>query len=98
MARLKTVGRAMQPTSYGSLSPDDMKTSAKDVVEKFGLNAMTRARGGTGQRAAMPKARRELFRQGYWKSSRPHPDYTIGDLFGVQSRKEDSTGGVSGAP
>jgi hypothetical protein len=79
-----------------SLSPDDMKTYADHKVNETGLRALTRSRGGTGQRAPMPKARRDLFRQGYWKASRPHPDFLFGDLFGVQSRKDTSVGGVNG--
>jgi hypothetical protein len=79
-----------------SLSPDDMKNYAKDRVNEIGLNALTKARGGTGQRAAMPKARRQLFTQNYWKAARPHPDYTLGDLYGVTTRKQETTGSQTG--
>lgn len=92
MPQLKTIKNAMQPTSYGSLSPDDMKNAAKTEISRIGLNAMTRARGGTGQRAPMPKPRRQLFTQKYYKSSNPHPDYVLGDMFGVQTRKEETSG------
>jgi hypothetical protein len=91
---LKTLGKAMQPTSYGSLSPDEMKTYSKKRVNDFGLHALTRAQTGTSQRAPMPKARRELFRQRYYKAARPAADYTLGDQFGVQSRKESSSGAI----
>lgn len=92
----KGTGKAMQPASYGSLSPDEMKTYADLRVNQIGLNAMTKARTGTGQRAPMPKPRRDLFRQGYWKAARPHPDYTLGDLFGTVTRKEETSGGKGG--
>lgn len=79
-----------------SLSPDDIKNQAKDRISQIGLNALTKARGGTGQRAVMPKPRRELFKQSYWKAARPHPDYTLGDLYGVTTRKEETTNGMAG--
>lgn len=79
-----------------SLSPDDMKNYAKEKINQVGLNALTKARGGTGQRAAMPQARRQLFTQSYWKAQRPHPDYTLGDMYGVTTRKDDTTGGKVG--
>lgn len=76
-----------------SLSPDDMRNSAKDRINAIGLNALTRARGGTGQRAVMPQPRHQLFHQAYWKASQPHPDYTLGDLFGTTTRRDDTPGG-----
>src|SRR5690242_8417193 len=79
-----------------SLSPDDMKNYAKARMNEIGLNALTKARGGTAQRAVMPKPRRQLFTQAYWKAARPHPDYTLGDQFGVTTRKEETTGTQTG--
>ena len=76
-----------------SLSPDDFKVSAKDFVARKGLNALTGSMQGTGQRAPMPKPRRTLFQQDYYKSTHPHADFTVGDLHGVTSRKETTTGG-----
>lgn len=79
-----------------SLSPDDMKNHAKNRISEIGMNALTKARGGTGQRAAMPKPKRQLFTQNYWRASRPHPDYTLGDLYGTTTRRDDTTGGQVG--
>lgn len=76
-----------------SLSPDDMKVSAKDWVARKGLNALTGSMQGTGQRAPMPKPRRTQFQQGYWKSTHPHADETLGDPFGTATRRESTTGG-----
>lgn len=98
MARSKTgaifLSTVNKPAT--SLSPDDLKNYSTDKVNEFGLQAMTRARGGTGQRAPMPKARRQLFTQSYWKASRPVADYTLGDQFGVTTRKEETAGSQTG--
>ena len=76
-----------------SLSPDDMKVPAKEWVARRGLNALTSTIQGTGQRAPMPRPRRQLFQQSYWKGTMPHPDMTQGDPFGTQTRREETTGG-----
>jgi hypothetical protein len=83
MPYLKTLGDQLK----GSLSPDDMK------VSQIGLNALTRSQAGTGGTAPMPKARRKLFTQNYYKGSHPHADNTLGDPFGTMTRREETTGG-----
>jgi len=70
-----------------------MKVAAKDWVAEKGLHALTGSMGGTGQRAPMPKPRRQQFQQTYWKSSLPHPDNTLGDPHGTTTRREETTGG-----
>ena len=78
-----------------SLSPDDMKVPAPDpkqVVAERGLQALTRSMSGTGQKAPMPRSRRPLFRQNYYKGTLAHPDMLQGDPFGTTTRREETTG------
>src|SRR5690349_24110512 len=70
-----------------SLSPDDMrvpeKTPRQWVAEK-GLQALTSSMQGTGQRAPMPRRRRQLFTQDYYKGSLRSEEHTSE----LQSRRD----------
>lgn len=78
-----------------SLSPDNMQVSARDWVARKGLTALTGSMQGTGQRAPMPRPRRTLFTQNYYKGTHQHPDNTLGDPYGTVTRREETTGGRS---
>lgn len=82
-----------------SLSPDEMKVPSQDPrqwVSSRGLQALTGSMQGTGQRAPMPKPRRTLFNQNYYKGTLAHPDMTLGDPYGVTTRREETAGGRAG--
>lgn len=93
MSRTKAVFLKTINKPATSLSPDDMKVSARDWVADRGLNALTKSMQGTGQRAPMPRERRQQFTQDYWKSTHPHADNTLGDPYGTSTRREETTGG-----
>jgi hypothetical protein len=62
-------------------------------VATLAADRINKVKEGSTGAAEMPKPRRTLFRQKYWKSTQQHPDNTVGDPFGTISRREETTGG-----
>lgn len=88
----KRLGSALiKRAEVPSQSPDDMKVM-NPGSERM-LNAMTGSMQGTGQRAPMPKPKRQLFRQRYYSRQLSHADSLHGDPYGTNSGRDSSTGG-----